>query len=62
MDEKLPSPCEACRGTGLRKGSPCSECGGKGYRLFINGNRTLFLALNGSRFTKLTIGAPGRSV
>jgi RecJ-like exonuclease len=40
MNEKLPAPCEACRGTGLHKGSECSECGGKGYRLFINGNET----------------------
>jgi hypothetical protein len=39
MNEKLPAPCEACRGSGLRHGSVCSECQGKGYRLFINGNQ-----------------------
>ncbi len=37
MNEKLPAPCEACRGSGLRDGSECVECQGKGYRLFING-------------------------
>jgi DnaJ-class molecular chaperone len=39
MSEKLPAPCEACRGTGMRRGSVCGECEGKGYRLFVNGNQ-----------------------
>jgi len=43
MDEKLPAPCEPCRGSGLRKGVPCSECAGKGYRLMINGRPALAL-------------------
>jgi hypothetical protein len=40
MNEKLPAPCEACRGSGLRHGAVCSECQGKGYRLFIDGRQT----------------------
>ena len=40
MNEKLPAPCEACRGSGLRHGVVCSECQGKGYRLFVNGRQT----------------------
>ena len=39
MNEKLPAPCEACRGSGLRHGAVCSECQGKGYRLFVNGHQ-----------------------
>jgi len=39
MNEKLPAPCEACRGSGLRRGAVCSECQGKGYRLMINGHQ-----------------------
>src|SRR5271167_812563 len=39
MNEKLPAPCEACRGTGMRHGALCGECQGKGYRLFVNGNQ-----------------------
>ena len=39
MNEKLPAPCEACDGSGLRDGSECSACRGKGYRLFVNGNQ-----------------------
>ena len=39
MNEKLPAPCQACHGSGLRDGSECRECGGKGYRLFVNGNQ-----------------------
>jgi hypothetical protein len=38
MNEKLPAPCEACRGTGMRHGGLCSQCQGKGYYLFINGS------------------------
>ena len=38
MDDKLPAPCEACRGSGLRHGVACGECHGKGYRLFVNGS------------------------
>ena len=37
MNEKLPAPCEHCKGTGLSHGSECSECGGKGYRLIVGG-------------------------
>lgn len=33
MNERLPSPCEHCKGTGLSKGSDCNECRGKGYYL-----------------------------
>jgi len=40
MNEKLPAPCAACRGTGMRQGTVCNECQGKGYRLFVNGNQT----------------------
>jgi hypothetical protein len=39
MDEKLPAPCDACRGSGLRHGAVCEECQVKGYRLFINGKQ-----------------------
>jgi len=39
MNEKLPAPCDACCGSGLRHGSACGECQGKGYRLFVNGNQ-----------------------
>jgi hypothetical protein len=39
MNEKLPAPCEACRGSGLRHGSVCDECQGKGYQLIVNGNQ-----------------------
>jgi hypothetical protein len=38
MNEKLPAPCEACRGTGMHHGGLCSQCQGKGYYLFINGS------------------------
>jgi hypothetical protein len=41
MNEKLPAPCGACDGSGLRDGSECSACRGKGYRLFVNGNQIL---------------------
>jgi hypothetical protein len=37
MNEKLPAPCEPCKGTGLSYGSECTECGGQGYRLIVNG-------------------------
>jgi len=37
MTEKLPAPCEPCKGTGLSHGSECQECRGKGYRLIIEG-------------------------
>jgi len=37
MNEKLPAPCEHCKGTGLSHGSECTECRGKGYRLIIDG-------------------------
>lgn len=40
MNEKLPAPCEACRGSGLRHGAVCGECQGKGYRLIVNGRQT----------------------
>jgi hypothetical protein len=39
MNEKLPAPCEACRGSGIRHGAVCSECHGKGYRMFVNGRQ-----------------------
>jgi DnaJ-class molecular chaperone len=39
MNEKLPAPCQACNGSGVRDGSACSECRGKGYHLFVNGNQ-----------------------
>ena len=37
MNEKLPAPCEPCKGTGLSHGSECEQCRGKGYRLIVNG-------------------------
>jgi RecJ-like exonuclease len=37
MSEKLPVPCEPCKGTGLFCGSECEQCRGKGYRLTIHG-------------------------
>jgi hypothetical protein len=37
MNEKLPAPCEPCKGTGLSLGSECEQCRGKGYRLIVNG-------------------------
>src|SRR4051794_33956920 len=37
MNEKLPAPCEHCKGTGLSHGSECRECRGKGYRLTVKG-------------------------
>jgi DnaJ-class molecular chaperone len=37
MNEKLPSPCDRCRATGLFQGADCEQCGGKGYRLISNG-------------------------
>jgi len=37
MNEKLPTPCEPCKATGLFQGSECEQCRGKGYRLIING-------------------------
>jgi len=37
MDEKLPIPCERCKGTGVFQGATCDECGGKGYRLIVGG-------------------------
>ena len=40
MEEKLPAPCEACHGSGVRHGVACGECQGKGYRLFVNGRQT----------------------
>jgi len=39
MNEKLPAPCEACHGSGLRHGAVCGECQGKGYRLFVDGRQ-----------------------
>jgi len=39
MNEKLPAPCETCRGSGSHRGSVCGECQGKGYRLFVSGNQ-----------------------
>ena len=38
MTEKLPAPCEHCKGTGLLHGVECRECRGKGYRLIVNGS------------------------
>jgi len=38
MTEKLPAPCEHCKGTGLSHGVECRECRGKGYRLIVNGS------------------------
>jgi hypothetical protein len=49
MNEKLPAPCEACRGSGLRHGAVCSECQGKGYRLIVNGRQTPVRAQLGRR-------------
>jgi len=37
MNEKLPVPCEHCKGTGLSHGVECRECRGKGYRVFVLG-------------------------
>jgi DnaJ-class molecular chaperone len=37
MPDKLPTPCEHCKGTGLSHGVECRECRGKGYRLILNG-------------------------
>ena len=37
MNEKLPAPCDPCKGTGLLQGSECEQCHGKGYRLMVNG-------------------------
>ena len=36
MTEKLPAPCDPCRGTGMHEGSECHVCRGKGYYLFLN--------------------------
>ena len=37
MNEKVPIPCELCRGTGLTAGIECRECEGKGHRVLIGG-------------------------
>jgi DnaJ-class molecular chaperone len=37
MNEKVPIPCERCRGTGLIAGIECKECEGKGHRVLIGG-------------------------
>ena len=37
MTDKLPSPCEHCGATGIRRGIECEECRGKGYRLMVDG-------------------------
>jgi DnaJ-class molecular chaperone len=39
-NEKVPVPCDRCRGTGINVGIECSECGGKGHRVMIGGNRS----------------------
>ena len=37
MNEKLPIPCEHCRGTGIQSGLDCRECGGRGFRVMVAG-------------------------
>ena len=62
MNEKLPAPCEACRGSGLRHGALCSECRGKGYRLIVNGRQTRFNSKipsdRNARAQRKTLGIP----
>jgi hypothetical protein len=37
MNDKLPTPCEHCKATGLFEGGECPQCDGKGYRLIVDG-------------------------
>jgi RecJ-like exonuclease len=35
--EKIPVPCERCRGTGIVDGIECRECLGRGHRVVVAG-------------------------
>ena len=36
-NEKIPIPCEHCRGTGIIRGIECRECLGRGHRVVVAG-------------------------
>jgi DnaJ-class molecular chaperone len=37
VNDKMPVPCEHCRGTGIIAGIECRECRGKGHRVVVAG-------------------------